>query len=141
MDRGYLGLGDYQLCKEFSHHSLDMEQWRTMTKDQQTTFITEMKTWSVKRLLQSRKVATVEVTGLWFYLVKHILENLFHNLVIPFCLLVSLSRILVNLFCILVFCVLCTVLFLLHIETMCNKSISQHHIYIFRKKPFIPKES
>lgn len=63
MKRAYLGLGDYQLREEFSHHSIDMDQWRTMTKDQQTAFVTKMKTWSVKRLLQSRKVATVEVTG------------------------------------------------------------------------------
>eukprot|EP00794_Sanderia_malayensis_P002654 gene2654-3071_t len=61
--RAYLALGDYQLKQEFQHHGVSLEQWRSMTKDQQAAFINKLETWSIKRLLQVHKRAAVDIAG------------------------------------------------------------------------------
>eukprot|EP00794_Sanderia_malayensis_P020861 gene20861-22913_t len=53
MERAFLGIGDFELHGDFAHHRLTMDKWRIMTKEQQTAYLKEMKTWPVKRLLRA----------------------------------------------------------------------------------------
>eukprot|EP00794_Sanderia_malayensis_P021287 gene21287-23360_t len=75
VERAYLALGDYQLKQEFQHHGMSLEQWRSMTKDQQAAFINKLDTWSIKRLLQVHKRAAVDIAGPHESSIKGMIED------------------------------------------------------------------